>query len=457
MRKLYSVLLVLLLAAFPAGSNLFSIDLGIGSIYLFRIVLLISLFLLLARRKLIFYNSIYTKRAFYLLLIWVSYAFLSMLWAVDVKLAIVESLYLVKALLLFVVIVSLSKQSDDGLKTIHWSWILGLLITMLLAVFEIYSGQHVKGIFTEFLKNVHPLRPAFRSIISVFSGPNEYCVYLCLSVPFLLYKIPKKFILLSFLVVIFTFYVVYKNDARVAVIALIFQGIMFSVLFFKQWRKKIVEFIRRFEVKVSLVIIFASIFYFAFFLQYVKNPRTTHDDYSMIASFGNGFQSPAERFLDEDGKEIPMGSLGIRKGLIFNGVLFLKDSYFLGVGAGNYKKYIKDQKGEYNTKYASQPHAWWIEILSQYGLIIFSLYFGFVGMLFLFFLKMKKRYEIENQDCSLVIFGMVFLVTFLLVSNASSTFINNPVNWISFSILTLVADKIYLQVNSKNKDISELE
>ena len=63
----------------------------------------------------------------------------------------------------------------------------------------------------------------------------------------------------------------------------------------------------------------------------------------------------------------------IRQNLIQNGLMFLEDTYYFGVGIGNIEYYM-EYFGELYVGDIRNMHNWWIEILVSSGIFIFIIY-----------------------------------------------------------------------------------
>ena len=137
----------------------------------------------------------------------------------------------------------------------------------------------------------------------------------------------------------------------------------------------------------------------------------------------------------------------IRKNLILNGYDFFKESKGLGVGAGNYMKYIQLGKGEYETDGVDSPHNWLIEIISQYGIIIVILFIFLIFYIFkVIYFSIKK---IGFSQKHLLILMLLFC--YMVMSNSNSIFMPLPINWLIFSFILLHTDDL---LEIKTEDIS---
>ncbi|MBA4541806.1 MULTISPECIES: O-antigen ligase [Thermoactinomyces] len=87
--------------------------------------------------------------------------------------------------------------------------------------------------------------------------------------------------------------------------------------------------------------------------------------------------------LDDGSDDVVKGETGesatVRKYLILNGLRFLQESHYMGVGAGNVEAWM-DKYGVKVNKV--NIHNWWAEILVNFGVIVFVLYMAlYVWML----------------------------------------------------------------------------
>lgn len=123
----------------------------------------------------------------------------------------------------------------------------------------------------------------------------------------------------------------------------------------------------------------------------------------------------------------------IRINLIRNGFLFLKDTLGFGVGAGNIE-YWMNHKQLYQTGGMTNMHSWWMEILTAYGIVTFSLYlFVYCGMILKAYNYYKTSYNYFLRQTSLAIVG--FLIAFTMSSISSATNIINEWQWLVFGVI----------------------
>jgi teichuronic acid biosynthesis protein TuaE len=122
-----------------------------------------------------------------------------------------------------------------------------------------------------------------------------------------------------------------------------------------------------------------------------------------------------------------------RINLLKNGLIFLKETWGLGVGAGNIE-YWMENYGVYPTGRVTNIHNWWGELLTGYGIIITSLYLLFYLFLFI---SMYSKYK-QSTSAHIKIFSagfMTLMVMFILSSVSSSSNIIRDWLWVSWGIM----------------------
>lgn len=76
------------------------------------------------------------------------------------------------------------------------------------------------------------------------------------------------------------------------------------------------------------------------------------------------------------------GTIHIRKWLIIAGLDFFTDSPLIGIGPASFHERMSDSPDYLNqTRWITNPHCFYIELLSQYGLLLFTVYMGIVAYL----------------------------------------------------------------------------
>ncbi|WP_146172120.1 O-antigen ligase family protein [Melghirimyces profundicolus] len=143
------------------------------------------------------------------------------------------------------------------------------------------------------------------------------------------------------------------------------------------------------------------------------------------------------------GEESPASgdqSINIRKALIINGLLHLHRSHYLGVGAGNIEYYMAGDPGVGGK---TNMHNWWVEILVNFGVLIFTLY------MFLYFWLLVRLWKLADRKNAAVLppvirWGatacLISLIGYFFGGMSPSTAIHFTPMWVVYGFaLTVVA------------------
>lgn len=130
-----------------------------------------------------------------------------------------------------------------------------------------------------------------------------------------------------------------------------------------------------------------------------------------------------------------MNSDMIRINLIRNGFEFLKQTSWFGVGSGNTEAWMANQ-AVYNTGEIINMHNWWMENLTNYGIIIFSIYLIFYISLIITFWKGTRALYGVNKKVSAILVSL--LCAFIIGLTSASSFFTTEWLWIFFALLITV-------------------
>ena len=134
----------------------------------------------------------------------------------------------------------------------------------------------------------------------------------------------------------------------------------------------------------------------------------------------------------------------VRTNLIFNGLYFLsKDAnIFTGIGTGNTIYFLKNYS-LYSVHETYSFHNFWLEILVEYGIIIFT---GFVVLYIIMIYNLYKIGKKRKMDISNIL--IFFWLAFIVASISSSTIITREWIWLMFAF-TLS----YISFNKRKQDL----
>lgn len=334
--------------------------------------------------------------------VWLLYGGISYIWSVDKFLwfrSNVILLIIFTSILIFYYLID-SKEMILYFSRI-WFWV--LVVVQIIGWFEILTSRYyfTTGDIDPGIQMNWPL--------VTFLNTNDFSTYITLSLPIaLLWIKDEKRIGLksSLLLSLSTFLLLYQADSRANLFALIL-GLSAYVFIGR------VHLLSKKSV-IAVGLAFVAIPFLIFF-----------DFPERIFIFVNAN-------LQED---------TLRISLLKNGLALLRESYFVGVGAGNSQYWLQVYQ-KYNSYRMKWIHNWWAEILVDFGVVIFI---GYV----LFYLKavyMNLKNYIETQDY-IPLYLFICLLIFALASMSPSTII--LMKWLPLYTGYIVASTVYLSENSR--------
>lgn len=124
-------------------------------------------------------------------------------------------------------------------------------------------------------------------------------------------------------------------------------------------------------------------------------------------------------------------SISVRTNLIKNGIFFVLSTFGFGVGAGNAEHWIANYS-IFSTGHIVNLHNWWMEILVNYGALVFT------GYIVMYLSLIKRIWEIwraskDRRSKMISEALLVSLVTFFLASTSSSSIMAFKPQWYLFA------------------------
>ncbi|MGX4668319.1 O-antigen ligase family protein [Cerasibacillus sp. JNUCC 74] len=266
------------------------------------------------------------------------------------------------------------------LKRVYLIWGMYLLITIIIGWWEVLTGNHIRQ------TTAYP----HLSVATVgFFNQNDYSFFLAISLPIVFFWIKGKIIYkcIGFFMLGSIFSFVFINGSRLILIIIIFILGLFLIQLFK-FRN------------IGLIIIFVlSISLLALFN--MEAISATFDKLSTVNS--NDYSVNSRKQLTEDGFRI------------------FKENPLFGVGPGNLENHMP-QKGD-------KVHNFWLEILVNYGILIFA---GLV----IFFANCLYVFKKTSNNLQRIVWP-VFLSTIIFIpaSLSSSSVLHFEVLWLFFGLM----------------------
>ena len=390
------------------GVALFPIDIGPFMLFPYRIFLLFLWFIfglhILIKGKIVFAQS---KIKWFLIFLcfWLAYAVISLAWAPSKSMAIRYLIFLFMGISVIFFSTYYFREKLD-LQKFYLLW-MGVFITLLFLGF----WEHLTGYHLGVSKLYGETRLMLKFIpTGVFCNQNDYATFLTLSIPFSIalmrYKKNLWLYICGIGISIGAFYLIVVTGSRSNILAVLFE-LVFILLFLLNFKRKIKAII---AMGVCIILLFI------FLLGPVQG------FFSQIGGELNSIVSQTESRT---------GSVGVRMNLVRNGLLFLYSTIGFGVGAGNAEYYMTNFS-QYYTAGIINPHNWWLEILIDYGILVFVgyiiFYIGIIRNLWKIY-RMKQTRE-EKMICEAL---LVSLVGFFFASISSSSIMAFKPQWLLFA------------------------
>lgn len=316
---------------------------------------------------------------FFFIILWFSYGFIQLSWVKEFNPALKELYYFLVFIFLMVILVFFIRKQTDFYFVGKIIWFFTIIL-IFISMIEFITNFHLP--VSRFVIEERFSQINIKRATTIFYNENGFSLYLNLVFPiFLVFGLKKKSLigsLINLSSVLFIIYIIFKNDSRLATITILVQLFSFIILNTKNIKKLIFTYIP--IILTPLILFWNNIFSFLI---------------TIIDQINNN-----------------SGSAFIRLNLYKNGLYALYKSNFLGVGPSGYQNNIYSNL--FYTRNILDPHSWWIEILTNYGVFIFVFYVFMVIYILINFYK----YYVESQNKISEIFFLIW-VGFLIGSNGT--------------------------------------
>jgi teichuronic acid biosynthesis protein TuaE len=408
---------------------------------IFFVLLGFSLFVRLVRERelgISYTHSIQWVGRFFLF--WFIYGVISLTWAVSLPSGIRYLIFLGMMSLLTLSFPAFVKTDQQYRK----------LMRILFAVFTFIVFV---GVFESITLLHLPSSRAFGTssadVTSVFTNQNDLGTCITLTFPFLtagliMLKIERKQQWMLYFVAVYAIYVLLATGSRSNVLFALPVSMIVFVLALayavdkSTWSKKFwVKSIFALVAGVLIVIVMSSLF-----LSDAAREATRSKLTNMFGFFQDIRKTPWQLDTGEFG--VIRGSTGesatVRKFLIINGLKFLHKSYYFGVGAGNVEVWMKGAPKVNKVN----MHNWWIEILVNFGILVFIIYLFFYLWLLYRLWKLVQPKKTPSLHPWLrwgAVSSLASLMGYVLGAVSPSTAIHFTPMWISIGVALAVIQR----------------
>jgi teichuronic acid biosynthesis protein TuaE len=393
-----------------------TIALKVGSFHLFPFRILLPALILcflggaLQRAKSNFAGHVANYLTF--LGFWLSYAGMSIFWAADKSLALNDVLLLFAGISVTFLTVYYVKNPGH-LEKLRDIWIAGLVFMLLVALWEINTGQHLP-----FSSYVDPISSADQNRPSaVFYNTNDLAFFIALCSPFVYIRMlatkDRVRKVMGLILLLAALFVLAKTTSRAAQMGLL-AALAFDFVVLRRNRGKVKLLATAGSLALALVLLF---------------PQQVSD---VTETLGLKFAELPREFMQGSSR------LAVAQGV----PELLITSYGMGVGAGNSDYYLHINKVDLVTGFTAL-HCWWLEILANFGIIVFVGYLGFFLALFFALFRAYGRGQdgSSKQLCQATLMGMV---AFPIASFASSSIMALPQNWMFIGFALALLNRLRL-------------
>ena len=406
-------LICLMIASSCLAAQIFTIDIKIMHLSLYRGTLLVAIFyhlltsfknnnrITLSSRKV---SDVYFRFYFF----WFVYSLFTLGW-VHAYFAWARAIFFIGSGFFGILLINKYVKTREDFKIVFIIMIIMVIFHNGIGWRELLTGDYYFANLAKIDRyNQFPTNPKVRVPVSLFANPNNYATFMLAGV-FISYinfsNSKNKFIKVFFLtVLISSITLIIRSNSRANILGLIIGlGLMLLLKYLKKIK------VKKFLILIGVLVVFLL------FPNLFKILFTTVTG-KLQFDFGRA-----------------SGSEMVRLNLIRNGLEFLKDTSGFGTGAGNIE-YWMTNKGIYYVSNIANIHSWWMEILVGYGIFIF------IGYIVIYSSLVKNFYKasIESDDkfvreTSLGFFG--FMIAFIVGSISSSSNISAEWLWVLWGII----------------------
>lgn len=414
--------------------RVFGLVLTIGRVFIPIICLFLLADDLRNKKKIIPAKRSKERSLLIVLMVWVIYAAITILLMpyADFHDGVLEIMALVLGVMIVVSIVILCREGNwynilTGFKAV-------LLITLIIGVYEIVTGNHLSTsrlCDPEFIKLTKALygneadNLRWYVATSIFYNENDFCAMLAVFAPMMVcgQRQGKKWIWgLDLFIVCLCFAILYFNNAFICFVAFIL-GLLITILFgFK-------------NIKDRLIVIgsIAGSRVAVYFVEKELKLRLGWSD-TLLAQIANSL----------NGTGSMLHRINTYKLTLTETFLTSKG---LGFGAGSFTKYFGQFVESHDI--LLNPHCFWLEILSEYGVVILILFAGVLLFIMSGLILIFK--QTKDARCIAIAASGVSLI---FASVAPSSYLKGTYYWIPIAFAVYLADLHETCTADKEKIVS---
>lgn len=424
------------LVSIPFGAKIIHFSVGFATVYP---SLILGFIFFLASIKFLFHLSKLEKSIGFILFIFLIQSFLFSLYVPGKK----EALFDLHSIILFNLYYFnfiLAKYSLSKQKFIFYfnkGFLFFTFFVLIFGVIESLIGIHISGEYTYRLSQ--GMATVNYAPLFVYDNPNDYLVY-SIGVSITVFIFNKKLFenkLLVFSILVLNLFFAHIALSRFAILLLMMLLIIF--LLSNYISKFKFKYLLYFIFPFALIILSNKIYLGPIIITQIKSLKDDKAQNSIESKKSTSKLQAKEGFSLDSAiqEESKLDSYTVRKNLFINGIKLFMSSPLIGVGPGQFRYLL----GKYETKYPidknCSPHNYFIEMISQYGVIGLIV---FLIPLILFIIKILK------SKWNLMFFILIGI--YYLQGLMPSAFLYLDINWIVFSVIVLCYSEDFLSFKS---------
>lgn len=393
----------------------------IGPLFAFRVLLLVFVGLSVHGYRSLPWRSTVVRLLVAMAAVWLLVGYASLLWAADRERAIAQLFGLTLGLALSIAMVIQFARDEGVVRAFVPGWTIAFIVTGVIGTYERVSGHHLSN----YLRDAAvPALVAQRYVASVFGNPNAYAAFLVTAFPFLLWGLldaqarGRKAAFGAGMVALLVLLLL--TGSRLCLLALSLQALVaVAVLARRRLRVTVLA------TTAVLVFVIATglLARFATSVPFIPSKILMRMN---ITSLRTELASTS-------------GSGGERVNLFRDGLWMVSKSRGIGVGAGNFEANVR--QAPFSTHGIVDPHNLWMEVVSEYGVVVFALVVAFIGLCFSLGLRLLRRASTVEGGASRSL-GLVIVISVLgnaIASVANSTYLMSSTNWLFLGGLGVLA------------------
>lgn len=380
--------LSMILCFLPA--KVLAINLGVFQLSVFRMILIVMAVVNLYENG--FRIRLYSGYSHRMMYLWLVYAVYEIFWSKDIGNYFRVLYFLLEGIILTQVFTRTVKDEKNYREAFSVMRI-PLSILLCLGIMEVVTGKYyfLEESQTFTYRNLNYL--GLHTPVVMSGNVNDYVTLVLFagSVFFICYLTDNRKVLkaIDAFFSLVSVGLIVVSGSRGALLGLLLV-VLYTFIFIKKARKYIIS------LGIIITIVFGRKL-----LPIIYDNLSTINIRSITSTIGNESES-------------------IRGNMIRNGFHFLKKTYFMGVGAGQFEDWMK-HNSIYYTSNILNMHNWWAEILVEHGIVIFVMYV-------VFYYRLSRDMIIGSKSDNIIISNIskgcgMFVFGYIIASvSASSNF-----------------------------------